>query len=422
MVVHSILGQLIPMLLADPFKPKHLISPNMHVILVHFPLGMFVFGLFLEVFSFLWRRSSVRVAARWMILLGGLFAVPAALSGIDAYADVRENTTHVVKTDEGTMKLPGLSDQQWHYLQKHILLAGIGAALAALGVTVALGLSDHWRRKLHIPLLIVLIAAATLLTFGSHFGGEGIYLEGTAVQLRGKVAQGFEYFAPARSVHVMLAGLGIAVSLGALGMSFRAVSAAKEFHDEAVTRTELDALVNPAPNPMPRPRRVTDDISVARTLNEEAELTPRRVPSTRFWALTALLFLLTLFFGVWYLETNELSRSVSELTASGVSNDVWTLARTPGLKNRQGDHIVIGVLLILFPLVLAGVVRWGPRRHVLVSILCLVMVLIVAVELWLGLLLIYRGTKGPVYRYIDTESETAMVVPARCPAGPLLRL
>ena len=72
------------LMLAAEITGRHLISPNVHVILVHFPLGIFVFGLFLEVCSFLWRRSSVRIAAHWMVLFGGLLAVPAALSGIDA--------------------------------------------------------------------------------------------------------------------------------------------------------------------------------------------------------------------------------------------------------------------------------------------------------------------------------------------------
>src|SRR3954454_23424604 len=68
--------------------PKELVSPNLHVVLVHFPLALLAAGLLVEVFSFLYRRSTVRVAGRWMILLGALSLVPTALTGAYARAYV----------------------------------------------------------------------------------------------------------------------------------------------------------------------------------------------------------------------------------------------------------------------------------------------------------------------------------------------
>ena len=64
------------------------IVPNLHVALLHFPIALLLLGTAIEVFSFLWRRSGVRIAARWMILLGALSMLPAAASGMFAFSDV----------------------------------------------------------------------------------------------------------------------------------------------------------------------------------------------------------------------------------------------------------------------------------------------------------------------------------------------
>ena len=43
---------------------RELIIPNLHVILIHYPLGVFFIDLIIELGSFIWRRSSVRTAGR----------------------------------------------------------------------------------------------------------------------------------------------------------------------------------------------------------------------------------------------------------------------------------------------------------------------------------------------------------------------
>src|SRR5437764_8879087 len=64
------------------------ISPNLHVVLIHYPLGLLIAGALIELFSFLWSRSGFRTAGRWMILLGALSAVPTTFSGIYALNSV----------------------------------------------------------------------------------------------------------------------------------------------------------------------------------------------------------------------------------------------------------------------------------------------------------------------------------------------
>src|ERR671913_975676 len=73
--------------------PKEFINPNLHVILIHYPLGLLVVGTLIELFSFLgWRRSAFRAAGRWMLLLGILSLAPTMFSGLYALADVNKSS------------------------------------------------------------------------------------------------------------------------------------------------------------------------------------------------------------------------------------------------------------------------------------------------------------------------------------------
>lgn len=404
--------------LAVEASARHVISPNIHAILVHFPLGIFVFGLFLEVFGLaFWRRSSARAAAHWMILFGGLMAIPAALTGIDAYWDVMNHSRGEI------------TDVQRALLYKHLLITSIGGGLAALTVTAALGWIDVWRRRLwlYLPLLLVLIVAAALLTFGSHFGGEGIYLQGIAVRLKGEPSVGVEYWAPAQSTHLLLAGLGAAISMGAIGMSIRVLHHHRIVEDEAVTDRELAALNAGEPAVAERPadptvappvatvRHGADDLTVARTLNADATLPPPRIPSGRFWLLGTLLFLITFGFGVWLLISVENSDWLSDNkpTASAIWQKLYETGRatTPLSQNRRGVHIVLGAGLVIFPLILALAVRFMPRRRVIVGVLCLIVLLLLAAEIWIGVLLLNDASEGPLFRFKPDTSGTAMVLP-----------
>lgn len=403
-------------ILAAELTGRHLISPNIHVILVHFPLGIFVFGLFLEVFSIFWRRSTVRVAAHWMVLLGGLLAVPAALSGIDALKDVADNSR------------PRLTDLQWAVLRRHVLITSIGAGLAALTVTAALGLTDIWRRNrlVYFVLWFLLIISAGLLTFGSHFGGEGIYLEGIAVGLKRGAATGFEYLAPAQSMHLVLAGLGAAATLGALGMSIRVLLGIRVAEDEAVTERELDLLHegDPAAPPASVPTAVTvpagaNDLTMARTLNADTEIPMPRLPAARFWLLGTLLFIMTLGFGVWLLISQEETGWLenNKVSASSVWHEVYgTATADKPSQNRRGAHVLVGIALVVLPLILALGVRFGPRRRIIVGLLCSVILVLLACEIWLGVLMLHDSATGPLYRFAPPEQSSINTIPFNSPA------
>lgn len=399
-------------------QARHLISPNIHAILVHAPLGLFMFGLFLEVFGLLlFRKSQVRQAARWMLLFGGLMAVPAALSGIDAYHDVTEHGTYMLKTGSKYTFPRGVSDTQYEYMHKHVLYTSFGAGLAALGVTAGLGLS--LRRLGHVPtysvLLLVMIAAATLMGVGAHYGGEGVYIQsfGVGMKAGGAEAGSLDYYAPARETHIAMAGFAMAAALGALGATLRLMSSVGRRNEDAAVDRELAALTAPAANPAdPQPfgqRRAGADLMVARTLNADAEIIAPRLPTARFWLLSALIFLLSLAFGTLLLVNHErASDPTVKVTADGVVKLVRTAAtETSKLsENRRGFHIVIGIALVLYPLLLAIAARFLARAKWLVASMCLVMVLLIAAEIWLGVLLSYRGAEGTIYRFPSVPVAT----------------
>src|ERR1700677_291341 len=73
-----------------------IINPNLHVAFIHYPLGLLVAGAVIELFSFLWPRSGIRAAAKWMILLGALSAVPATFSGLYALRDIAATQNTIV--------------------------------------------------------------------------------------------------------------------------------------------------------------------------------------------------------------------------------------------------------------------------------------------------------------------------------------
>src|SRR5580658_1553073 len=135
----------------------HYINPNFHVALIHFPIALLCIGLLIEIFSFLWRGSSVRVAAKWMIFLGALLTAPAVTSGIYAKADVFNKMGGLQGDWMDTRSSANLSPEQWKLINAHVLWSSVGSAIAILTVILWLGGTDQSRRRFYVPALVLLI-------------------------------------------------------------------------------------------------------------------------------------------------------------------------------------------------------------------------------------------------------------------------
>lgn len=181
---------------------QELISPNLHVILVHFPLALLVAGLAIEIVSLIDRRSTLRTAGRWMVLLGALLAVPTALSGMYAFADVARRSIPAEQRPVRVWDMPwwqvlqrtqlGQSNgaapaaahaDAWRMLKRHGWVQAPATAFAVVLVVLALSLSARWRRRLYVPLLLGMLGAAGLMVWGAWYGGESVYRHGAAVAL-----------------------------------------------------------------------------------------------------------------------------------------------------------------------------------------------------------------------------------------------
>ena len=418
---------------------KEFINPNWHVILIHYPLGVFVLGLVIELFSFLYRRSSLRTAGRWMILIGALSGIPTALSGVYALGNVvrMELPDPAVDPDQPwkqvwqTSEFGKSSPDQREFLGRHVWAQSCATALAVVLVTIGLGASDTWRRRLYFPLLLGLLFSLAAMLWGAYYGGEMVYRHGTAVnvvQTKGTMAEAtepkptesaadeqveakrrVEYYVPPLQLHVLLAGLAAALAFGALGVSMRAVAVAEDRargeRDVLDDVAERDMLYTP---PVPRGAAAMD---VARSLNPDAGVEGRtRLPVSRLWLLTSLVALGASASGIWFLAGPDEARTWDP-------QRLWSMV-APTKENpvtRRFVHVVTGGAIIVVPLLLALITRVVRRPKVTLTLFGLLIVAALALQVWLGVLLMLDTPNGSIYRF-NSATSTPASGPATAPA------
>jgi len=403
--------------------PLRFINPNLHVILIHYPLGVFVLGVVLELLGFLWRGSSLKNAARWMIVLGALASLPAATSGIYALFDVR----HFQKIDAAS----------YHFLRQHVIFMGIGSILAVACAVAGIGASDKWRKTLYWYLLAGVVAALAMMVIGAWNGGETIYQNGTSVAiLKVKIvtdaddnpvkdANGKPVFKTALvplkeethsfkeyndvvkyyiggdlQQHLIFSGLALAFALGALGLSIR--------------------RINVGPNPavsnvmaIPETPREAHDLATARSFKPDAALAPKLpdeyVPSGKLWLVASLAIILTAAMGYWVLAGSAF------FTHGGWDTFQQSLKPDdPAVKvTRHLAHLVLGGAFLALVLICAILAVAAPRNSAMLMFFGTLLVLVIVAQVWMGVLLTF-DKEGPLTRFktaADTkDSEAAAVV------------
>src|SRR5262249_51558029 len=123
----------------------------------------------------------------------------------------------------------------------------------------------------------------------------------------------------------------------------------------------------------PSKRRIAEDLAAAHGINPEAQIIPQRMPSARFWIITALLTLVTFASGIWFMLHEDSTFDWDKANVSTVSNALWETAsaasKNPQLgtsQNRQGVHVLLGITLFVLPLILAAAVRWAAHHKLIV--------------------------------------------------------
>ncbi len=401
------------------------IYPNWHVAVVHYPLGLLAAGLIIEVFSVFWRHSTVRQAGRWMMLIGAMASVPAVTLGLYAFRDVMapgpiddEATWHqAVKGSDWTTT-------QWEHVESHLWFEAGGSALAVLAVVVWLACSDLGRRRFYAPGLILLLIAMGLMSAGAWYAGEGVYRHRVAVQpattekaeaappsLEPAPATGTaeaaspsapaadpvavdaesepdhheagpagveRYIAP-MELHLLLAGMTVAVALGAIGLTLRRWAV---IHSMSIVAAVSAARMAEVPDYRLRPE------SAGRPVPEPRPTIPA-LPSiypARVWLWALLLGLGTAAAGAWLTGDWQLT-SVTHALRQGFS-----LTRA----GRLPVHAVAGAVLLLLLFLGAVFTRVAPRHRVFTLLIVLVLVIAVAAQMWLGILLLFDSDQGPL--------------------------
>src|SRR6185437_11091352 len=391
--------------------PNQFISPNWHVLLLHYPIAFLSVGILIELFSFFWPRGYFRAAGRWMLLLGGLLAIPTLVVGLYAF---REAVGHGHGGWHQVMANSSWSDSQRQYMTYHIWFNSIGTALAAVAVVMWIAGSDMFRRSVHWIVALFFILAMFLFAIGAWFGGESVYRMGTAVEspsmsiARADVVRthtgvadeegsasrhGIKWFIPPLELHAALAGFAVALSVLALALTIR------RLEKRVVTPVPGAAIPSDPVSGDPLPDRVTvetETVGATRTHLVIVTEPPVLFPG-RFWMLAFVLFLLTAAAGIWSVTGNfspdSLRANVNDL------KDTHTHLRLL-------LHLAFGLSIIALTVILAGVARWGRKKAGATQILLILAVLAIAIQFWLGILLLFDSHHGPIFRFNSATSAT----------------
>jgi len=365
-----------------------LIKPNLHNVLVHYPVALVSLGAIIELLSFFYRRHSFRAAGRWMLFLGVLSLLPSLTSGMYA-ARQSFHADEDAKWAEIKTQAP-LNEHQWELLRDHVTGNAWGAGILLVMVLIFVGSSDRWRRKLYFLHVALLLLGLSALTFSAHHGGlmvyEGIGTKAMAesvhtedrhidekAPLRDKIERNF----PPVEIHLVLAGFTLAMTMAALAISYRRSS------DFRTTETVADADIADA---------LTAQSLGAFGVNAGETHAPRMdmvvvvpVPAARFWMLASLVAILTAVAGWWsYGNFNW--------------REAWDYLRDPYNK-RVLYHVIFGTSLIVVPWIFALFTRFAPRARFFLMILTLCILGIAAVQVWLGILLLFDTNQGPLSNF-----------------------
>jgi uncharacterized membrane protein len=140
------------------------VPPNLHPLVVHFPIALLTFAVFCEIGARLSGRDSLRTTAYWNLVVGVLFAAAAVASGLLAEEVVPQNSaSHAT-------------------LESHETSAFITLSLFAAIFLLRVLRHGELYRKFSVIFLCAMIVAWLGLAATSYYGGELVYRHGVATE------------------------------------------------------------------------------------------------------------------------------------------------------------------------------------------------------------------------------------------------
>ena len=377
-----------------------LVKPNLHAALVHYPLALVTIGVLLEILCVLfWRKSALRTAGRWMLVIGILAAIPTLTTGLYALRQTAGITAPQSELWEAVASASSWSEAQWQAVTDHVTYAALGAMLLLAGIVIWIGATDNARRNMYLLGIVVLVVGAGLIGYGAHHGGELVYGFGTGVRMEalpesaisspGEVdmampaeeedfAVGFSWL----EMHLFFAGCAIALVAAAIGLSARLSNVAWE-------------------NRFAEEKAVASGYRPAGKMGQESNLLaiPVIYPGA-FWVAGVLFLLVTVAMGLWVFGVRS-AHDLLTLMRSKQVNDEW----------RPVLHLYGGAALILLALVLGTVMKIWPRRRLIMGMLCTLILIAVAAQSWIGILMLFDGNTGSVLRFNRLPANRPIVLP-----------
>ena len=149
--------------------------PNLHPMVVHFPIALLTSFLIFEILSLILKSESLRTGATWMLYAGTLGAIVTVIAGFKAASAVgHDEVVHaIMETHE--------------HLGLVVLLLAI--TLSLWRIVLKKKLVGRWWLA-YLALSIIMVA---VLSFGSDYGGLMVYTHGVGVKAAQKPEGGHEH-------------------------------------------------------------------------------------------------------------------------------------------------------------------------------------------------------------------------------------
>ena len=210
-----------------------------------------------------------------------------------------------------------------------------------------------------------------------------------------------EQLFPPMEMHTLMAGVTTAMALVAIGLSFRKITSVYDAPEEmpvaAGDPTGLSRV----------PRTAPGTVTMVRTFNPDLELEIHPfAPAARFWLLAFVLALSTALGGFFVLARSADVFTQMEDQPRQIPKLLWEQIKPDhGEKvNRLFAHAISGTAIIALPLVLALLARFAPREKIILTLVTFCLIAAVAAQVWLGILLLFDTSEGPINQFNPATS------------------